>query len=53
MINKFNSKVLFKMPYKFEGNVNLMIEIINDILYNTIYYRYKGIRQDDDYWWKL
>jgi hypothetical protein len=56
IINIYKSIFVEKIEYGenyFEGNVNLMIEIINDILYNTIYNNYKGIRQDDDYWWKL
>ena len=56
IINIYKSIFVEKIEYGenyFEGNVNLMIEIINDILYNTIYNKYKGIRQDDDYWWKL
>lgn len=56
IINIYKSIFVEKIEYGenyFEGNVNLMIEIINDILYNTIYNKYKGIMQDDDYWWKL
>jgi len=56
IINIYKTIFVEKIEYGenyFEGNVHLMIEIINAILYNTIYNNYKGIRQDDDYWWKL
>jgi hypothetical protein len=36
----------------FEGEVKLMIEIINHILYNKIYKDYKIQIKDNIYWWE-
>jgi len=36
----------------FEGNLDMMIEIINDILYNKIYIEYKNMVKENIYWWE-
>ena len=35
----------------FKGDINSIIELINYILYNKIYDKYKNIIKNDIYWW--
>ena len=54
IINKFkkyfNQRTDINDSY-FEGDINLMIEIINYSLYNSVYSKYKNIIKDNIYWW--
>ena len=54
IINKFkkyfNQRTDINESY-FEGDISLMIEIINYYLYNSVYNKYKNIIKDNIYWW--
>ena len=43
--NKFGEKY-------FKGDINNIIDLINYILYNKIYDKYKNIIKNDIYWWE-
>ena len=48
---KFENKINIGEKY-FEGNIEYMIEIINNILYNNIYKNYKKEINNNIYWWE-